>query len=153
MGWKKCSLEDVENDYVYRGASGEEAKEVIKKGHAVPQHPLSLIGNDWEVLEYSFEELRSMSPEEAEEFLRKVVPEWATKQGVNLTTDLSNALGYAESRPNGKLLVFDISELEPDEIFQPSDVHIQAKTPEKVKLVAVCDVEREECLCKVDIDL
>lgn len=148
MRWKRCSIEELENSYVYRGASSEEAEQVIKKGHAIHQHPLSLIGNDWEVLEYSYEELREMSPEEAEAFLQKVVPKWATQQGVNLTSDLSNALGYAQSKPGGKLLVFDISELESDEIFQPSDVHLQAKTPEKVKLVAVCSEEGEKCLCK-----
>ena len=151
LSWKKCSPDDFPSDAVYRGASREEANKVAKLGHAIPQPPLSLIGNDWEVLEYAYEEqLEEKSPEEAEKFLSTVVPEWATRQGVNLTTDFNNAMGYAQSR-NGKILVFDISQLDYDEIYQPSDVHIQAKSPEKVQLIAVCDDEGENCLCRVKL--
>jgi len=140
-----CTIEDVENDFAYRGANFKETVETIELGHGVNQPPQSLIGNDWEVLEYAYDELREMSPSEAEKFLSEVVPEWATKQGLNLTTDLSNAQGYAESR-NGKLLVFDISQI--SEMFTPSDVHIQIKKPSEAKLAAVCDSDLEVCYCK-----
>jgi hypothetical protein len=148
--WKKCSVEDLPSNIVFRGASKKEAEEIIKKGHAIHQYPSSLIGNDWEVLEYGFPEIREMSPQRVERFLQSIVPEWATKQGVNLTTDLENAKGYAQSRPNGKVLAFDINQLDYEEIFQPSEAHIQAKAPEKVKLVAICNEKGENCVCKLE---
>lgn len=137
-----CSEDEVmEEGEVFRGAGSGETRKVIKTGHAVDIPKRSLIGNDWEVLEYAYPEIKGMSGEKAEKFLDKRVPEWATKKGTNVTTSFSNARGYAESK-DGVVLAFDMGKVE--ETFSPSSVHIQVKNPSRLELVGYCDIDEEK---------
>ena len=132
-----CELPD---SLIFRGEIKDRAIKMIKLGHGLKQDEESLIANDYEVLEYGFPEIRSMNT--PEKYLERIIPKWAYNEGMNLTTDFDNAVGYAESR-NGLILCFDISENE--DIFWASDVHLQVRRPEKSKLVAFCEKHGTKC--------
>ena len=129
---------------VYRGASQAEAKRIIRAKHGLPTKTGDLIATDWEVLEYGYPQTRMMNDSQRERYFNKIIPNWANKQGMNVTTDKMNAIGYAQSR-NGKVLAFDISRA--TDIFEGSNTHLQIRYPRQAKLVAVYDkygnLERE----------
>ena len=111
---------------LYRGVGLDEALKSIKVGHLIyySKDPMSY---DWEVIEYGLGGSTDMSEEEVGEYVKEIVPWNDVSKGVNLTTDLENAMGYShivfEVEVNGNYAEF-------------SKYHIFAEKPKN------CSIER-----------
>jgi hypothetical protein len=134
---------------LYRGVSLEEAIKSCKEGHLVyrSEDPMS---KDWEVIEYGLGgQASEMSEEEIDEYINELVPWSPVSEGVNLTSDLSNARGYSEIVLEVNLVGYEYAEF--------SRYHFFAKNPEDclVKTIHYNDTEysKEEFLEKFENSL
>jgi hypothetical protein len=113
---------------LYRGVGLDEALKSCKKGHLVhySKDPMSM---DWEVIEYSLgDEASEMSDDELGEYIFNLIPWRPVTQGINLTSDLENAMGYSD-------IVLEVNVV--GEYAEFSDVHYFAKEPNECLVTTV----------------
>lgn len=81
---------------VYRGTSMDEAIKSCELGHLV-YYSEDAMSKDWEVIEYGLgDDASKMSDDEINDYINDLVF-WTPKdKGVNLTSDLENAIGYSD---------------------------------------------------------
>jgi len=94
--WLKKNHENTYDGY--RGVSEHELKQALKTSHPLPSS--DLMPFDGEVIEYGMGG-KNYTEEEVEEWVKNIVPWYdgslkSVKNGVNFTTDESNAEGYGE---------------------------------------------------------
>jgi hypothetical protein len=122
---------DLDGYIAFRGMGLEETlKTLAEKCLQKAEDTSNLMANDCEVFEYAFGEMT----EEEQEQEEANIPKWCFSEGQNLTTDLENAKGYAESR-QGYIGVFELSKT--TDVQEFSDVYVQVRRPEEAKLVYI----------------
>lgn len=112
----------------YRGVGLDEAIKACESGHLIyfSNDPMPY---DWEVIEYSMGgEARDASEEDIENFVKSIVYWKPINKGVNLTTDLENAMGYSDI-----VLTVNID----GDYAEFSDSHIFARNPNECKVIKV----------------
>lgn len=103
---------------LYRGVGLDEAIESCKLGHLV-YYSLDPMSRDWEVIEYSLGVSASeMTNSDIENYINNLVSWKPNNKGINLTTDIENAIGYSD-------IVLEINLI--GDFAEFSDVHIFAK--------------------------
>lgn len=126
----------------YRGVSLEEA--IISCCERVP--PTSNIEQmplDWEIVEYTIgDEARDMSEKRVDDIVKSLVPWYdgsveSVKGGLNLTTDLENAKGYASEK--GAVLGIQVL----GQTAEFSDDYLYARRADDAKVVKVYYRDKE----------
>ena len=120
----------------YRGVSLNEAIYSVC-GRVPPSSDLEQMPLDWEIVEYTLgEEAHSMSEEEIDDFVKSIVPWYdgtvkSVKGGLNLTTDLENAKGYAGEK--GAVLAVNVE----GDAVAFSDDYLYARKSDDAKVISI----------------
>ncbi len=115
-------LENFQSEFIlYRGVGMDEAIKSCKLGHLI-YYSKDAMSRDWEVIEYGLGDAASeMSEKDIDDYVNDLVPWTPNGKGVNLTSDLENAMGYSD-------IVLEINLI--GDYAQFSDVHYFAQKPE-----------------------
>jgi len=126
----------------YRGVSLEEAI-ISCCGKVPPTSDIEQMPLDWEIVEYTIgDEARDMSEKQVDNIVKGLVPWYdgsveSVKGGLNLTTDLENAKGYASEK--GAVLGIQVL----DQTAEFSDDYLYARRADDAKVVKIYYQDKE----------
>ena len=114
-------LNSFQSEFIlYRGVGMNEAIESCKLGHLI-YYSRDAMSKDWEVIKYGLGDAASeMSEKDVDDYVNDLVTWTPNNKGVNLTSDLENAMGYSD-------IVLEINLI--GDYAQFSDTHYFARKP------------------------
>lgn len=114
-------LNSFQSEFIlYRGVGMGEAIESCNLGHLI-YYSIDAMSRDWEVIEYGLGAAASeMSEKDVDDYVNDLVPWAPNNKGVNLTSELENAMGYSD-------IVLEINLI--GDYAEFSDVHYFAQKP------------------------